>query len=157
MWQERKPLRSPVGSTLQKPPPACAQLFIPPALKHSRVMSGDPVDRTWKQRHNVRGFLKWPQPNLSAPTPPPPVCLNWMLLTLDFCCHAARLLLAHHFALQLLSLKAAVRTPDRPTVSGTAGIRPCFPGNGATISSHLLVLAWLWGLNTGLKSCFGWR
>lgn len=56
--------------------------------------------------------------------PPPPVGLNGTLLTLSFCCHAARLHLAHHFALQLLSLKAAVRTPHRPTVSGTAGIRP---------------------------------
>lgn len=33
MWQERKPLRSPVRSTLQKPQSACAQLFTLPVLK----------------------------------------------------------------------------------------------------------------------------
>lgn len=94
MWQERKPLRSPVGSTLQRPLSACAQLFIPPALKHSRMMSGDPVDRTWKQRHNVRGFLKWPQTYLSAclwptPTPPPPemeCCSLWASVVMQLGC-----------------------------------------------------------------------
>lgn len=114
MWQERKPLRSPVrfkrAHWLQKPWCVCAQLFTPPALQNNSMMS---------LRSNLSALqaetvtMSEVSPNdlkyiyLSAccrPTLTPPIGLKRISDALGCCCHATRSHLAHHFALQLLSL-----------------------------------------------------
>lgn len=148
MWQERKPLRSPVCFTLAAETSACLCTTVDSSAPKQQddefgiyFISPDSRDSD-----NVSSFLKWPQIYLSAccwPTLTPPVGLNRIPDALGCCCRATGSHLAHRFALQLPPLRLAVWPTHRSI--GVARIQPCFPGNGVT---HLLVFC---GLST--ESC----